>query len=174
MRGVTEAVGEIAGAARLDFEPAADAPSQQEVSDERLAADEDLVRQHVRWADLEAQMHALAPDQVGRLVDVYRAHNEPLHEEREACAGMEDVLVRLREKGRRLGIVTAKRGVGMEVTADAPRICREQRQEIVRAQIRNALRAAVSSALPDEAIRQLVEEELNHVNGQARPREKQS
>src|SRR5437764_14216577 len=74
----------------------------------------------------------------------------------------------------RRGIVTAKRGVGMEVTADAPRICREQRQEIVRTQIRDALRAAVSSALPDEAIRQLVEEELNHVNGQARPREKQS
>src|SRR6478736_4352458 len=54
-------------------------------------------------------MRALAPDQVERLVDVYRAHNEPLHDELEACAGMEDVLVSLHEEGRRLGIVTAKR-----------------------------------------------------------------
>src|SRR5262245_40620463 len=74
----------------------------------------------------------------------------------------------------RRGLVSAKRRVGMEVTAEAPRICREQRQEIIRTQIRNALRAAVSSALPDQAIRQLVEEELNHVNGEAHPREKRS
>jgi len=58
---------------------------------------------------LEAQMHALAPDRVEELVNVYRAHNEPLHDELVCCAGMEDVLVRLKEHGRRLGIVTAKR-----------------------------------------------------------------
>src|SRR5581483_7134446 len=74
----------------------------------------------------------------------------------------------------RRGVVAAKRGVGMEVTADAPRICREQRQEIVRTQIRDALRAAVSSALPADAIRRLVDEELNHVNGSTRSREKRS
>ena len=54
-------------------------------------------------------MHALAPDRVAELVDVYRAHNEPLHEELVCCAGMDDVLVRLKDEGRRLGIVTAKR-----------------------------------------------------------------
>ncbi|MGH2977854.1 MAG: HAD hydrolase-like protein, partial [Gaiellaceae bacterium] len=70
--------------------------------------DEELL-QAVGGPGLEAQMSALAPDHVEQLVDVYRAHNEPLHEELEACAGMEDVLVRLREQGRRLGIVTAKR-----------------------------------------------------------------
>jgi pyrophosphatase PpaX len=58
---------------------------------------------------LEAQMAALAPDRVDELVRVYRAHNEPLHEELEACRGMEDVIVRLHEEGVRLGIVTAKR-----------------------------------------------------------------
>jgi pyrophosphatase PpaX len=58
---------------------------------------------------LEAQMHALAPDRVRELVDVYRAHNEPLHDELACCDGMEDVLVRLKDEGRRLGIVTAKR-----------------------------------------------------------------
>src|SRR5437879_4576996 len=71
--------------------------------------------QTVGGPGLEAQMHALAPDQVDRLVDVYRAHNEPLHEELEACAGMEDVLVRLREQGRRLGMVTAKRRAAGEL-----------------------------------------------------------
>lgn len=58
---------------------------------------------------LEAQMEALSPDHVTQLVDVYRAHNIPLHDELEACAGMEDALVRLRESGCRLGVVTAKR-----------------------------------------------------------------
>jgi pyrophosphatase PpaX len=58
---------------------------------------------------LEAQMAALAPDRVDELVRVYRAHNEPLHDELEPCEGMEDVIVRLHEDGVRLGIVTAKR-----------------------------------------------------------------
>jgi pyrophosphatase PpaX len=60
-------------------------------------------------------MSALAPDHVDRLVDVYRAHNEPLHDGLEACAGMENVLVRLREQGRRLGVVTAKRRATVEL-----------------------------------------------------------
>jgi pyrophosphatase PpaX len=77
-------------------------------------SDQELL-QTVGGPGLEAQMHALAPDQVDRLVDVYRAHNEPLHDELEACAGMEDVLVRLREEGRRLGIVTAKRRATVEL-----------------------------------------------------------
>ena len=58
---------------------------------------------------LEAQMEALAPDHVDELVRVYRAHNEPLHDDLEPCEGMEDVVVRLHEDGVRLGIVTAKR-----------------------------------------------------------------
>jgi pyrophosphatase PpaX len=64
---------------------------------------------------LEAQMAAFAPDRIEELVTVYRAHNEPLHDELEACAGMEDVLVRLHEEGRRLGVVTAKRRATVEL-----------------------------------------------------------
>jgi pyrophosphatase PpaX len=71
--------------------------------------------QAVGGPGLEAQMHALAPDQVERLVDVYRAHNEPLHDELEACVGMEDVLARLHDEGRRLGVVTAKRRSTVEL-----------------------------------------------------------
>jgi pyrophosphatase PpaX len=60
-------------------------------------------------------MEVFAPDRVDELVRVYRAHNEPLHGELEACAGMEDVLVRLHEEGRRLGVVTAKRRATVEL-----------------------------------------------------------
>ena len=54
LRRMAEAVGEIARAARLDAETAADPPAEQEVADERLAADQDLVGQDVGRADLEA------------------------------------------------------------------------------------------------------------------------
>jgi pyrophosphatase PpaX len=64
---------------------------------------------------LEAQMVALDPRRVEELVRVYRAHNEPLHDTLECCSGMEDVLATLRERGHRLGIVTAKRRVTVEL-----------------------------------------------------------
>jgi pyrophosphatase PpaX len=76
--------------------------------------DEELL-QAVGGPGLEAQMAALAPDRIDELVRVYRAHNEPLHDELEACAGMEDVLLRLHEEGRRLGVVTAKRRATAEL-----------------------------------------------------------
>jgi pyrophosphatase PpaX len=64
---------------------------------------------------LEAQMRELAPDRVDELVSVYRAHNEPLHDGLVCCAGIDDVLVRLEDEGRRLGIVTAKRRATVEL-----------------------------------------------------------
>ena len=71
--------------------------------------------QAVGGPGLEAQMAVFAPERVDELVRVYRAHNEPLHEELEACAGMEDALVRLKEAGCRLGVVTAKRRATVEL-----------------------------------------------------------
>jgi pyrophosphatase PpaX len=67
---------------------------------------------------LEAQMQALAPDRVDELVNVYRAHNEPLHEGLVCCAGIDDLLVRLKDEGRRLGIVTAKRRKTVDLAFD--------------------------------------------------------
>jgi pyrophosphatase PpaX len=58
---------------------------------------------------LEAQMRALAPDRVDELVVTYRAHNEPLHDDLACCDGVDQVLVRLKDEGRLLGIVSAKR-----------------------------------------------------------------
>jgi GntR family transcriptional regulator len=66
----------------------------------------------------------------------------------------------------RKGVLTARRGKGMEVTADAPRLCREERQKIIRERFREALREARTSALTADEIRRLVDEELAAVNGQ--------
>jgi pyrophosphatase PpaX len=79
-----------------------------EVPDEALMA-------AVGGPGLEAQMHALAPDRVDELVSVYRAHNEPLHDGLVCCTGIDDLLVRLKDEGRRLGIVTAKRRATVEL-----------------------------------------------------------
>ena len=67
----------------------------------------------------------------------------------------------------RKGVVTPRRGRGMEVTAEAPQLCHSARQEIVRERIRAALREAVSSKMAADDIRRLVEEELARANGQA-------
>ena len=70
--------------------------------------DEELGRA-VGGSGLIEQMRLLAPDRVDELVAVYRAHNEPLHADLAECAGMTDVLTTLKDEGRRLGVVTAKR-----------------------------------------------------------------
>jgi pyrophosphatase PpaX len=64
---------------------------------------------------LHAQMQMLSKERADELVRVYRDHNEPLHDGLEACAGMDDVLVALRDEGHRLGIVTAKRRATVEL-----------------------------------------------------------
>jgi len=79
-----------------------------EVPDEQLMA-------AVGGPGLEAQMQALSPDRADELVTVYRAHNEPLHDELICCAGMDEILVQLKDEGRRLGIVTAKRRQTVEL-----------------------------------------------------------
>jgi pyrophosphatase PpaX len=70
--------------------------------------DEELGRA-VGGSGLLEQMRVIAPDRVDELVACYREHNEPLHAELAECAGMTDVLTTLKEEGRRLGVVTAKR-----------------------------------------------------------------
>lgn len=66
------------------------------------------------------------------------------------------------------GVVVARQGRGMEVTPEAPALCRARRKEIVQKRIREALREAVHSALTAEELRRLVEEELARANGRRR------
>jgi pyrophosphatase PpaX len=64
---------------------------------------------------LREQMRMIDPERADELVAVYRAHNEPLHDGLESFDGMLDVLGQLKREGRRLGIVTAKRGATVEL-----------------------------------------------------------
>jgi pyrophosphatase PpaX len=64
---------------------------------------------------LRDQMRLIDAERADELVDVYRAHNKPLHDKLEACDGIVDVLRQLKDEGRRLGIVTAKRGATVEL-----------------------------------------------------------
>jgi pyrophosphatase PpaX len=65
----------------------------REIAYEELAAT-------VGGQGLVAQMSALDPERVDELIEVYREHNDPLHD---------TLLPRLKAEGRKLGIVTAKR-----------------------------------------------------------------
>ena len=76
--------------------------------------DQELMKA-VGGSGLEAQMVALDPNRVDELVRVYRAHTAPLHDTLECCAGLDVVLPELKERGHRLGIVTAKRRVTVEL-----------------------------------------------------------
>ena len=61
--------------------------------------DEELVRAAIGGPGLIAQMRDLDPDRVDELVDVYRAHNEPLHATLEAFDGVLELLPVLRARG---------------------------------------------------------------------------
>ncbi len=95
--------------------------SMRHAAKEVLGAEppDELLMSAVGGPGLEAQMHALAPDRVDELVRVYRAHNEPLHDELACCVGMDRVLERLKDEGRRLGIVTAKRRATVDLAFKA-------------------------------------------------------
>jgi pyrophosphatase PpaX len=71
--------------------------------------DEERVRAAIGGPGLVSQMQDLDPDRVDELIEAYRAHNEPLHEELEAFVDVLALLPTLRAEGRLLGIVTAKR-----------------------------------------------------------------
>jgi pyrophosphatase PpaX len=79
---------------------------------------EEVLTAAVGGPGLAAQMHALAPDRVDDLVAAYHEHNEPLHAGLKAFREVVDVLPRLRDEGRRLGIVTAKRRVTVQLAFD--------------------------------------------------------
>ena len=81
---------------------------RREIPDAELAA-------LVGGSNIRDQMSALDPEQADELVRVYREHNEPLHDELEAFEGIEQILAELHAQGRRLGIVTAKRRVTVDL-----------------------------------------------------------
>jgi pyrophosphatase PpaX len=79
---------------------------------------DDVLAAAVGGPGLVAQMRALDPARVDALVEAYREHNEPAHDELEAFWEVVEVLPRLRAEGRRLGIVTAKRRASVQLAFD--------------------------------------------------------
>jgi pyrophosphatase PpaX len=72
---------------------------------------------------LEAQMREFGGERhLDELIRVYREHNEALHDELELCVGMDDVLLRLKDEGRLLGVVSAKRRRTVELAFAATEI----------------------------------------------------
>jgi GntR family transcriptional regulator len=82
-----------------------------------------------------------------------------------------NTVARASQELERRGVLAARRGKGMEVTSEAPALCRSERQEIIRSRIRHALRDAVTSQLAPDDIRRLFDEEFARANGR-KPKEK--
>jgi pyrophosphatase PpaX len=101
-----------AGIILASFRHATRTVLRQEIPDEVLMAG-------VGGSSIHEQMQALDAGRVEELVRVYREHNEPLHDRLELFVGMEELLAELREQGRRLGIVTAKRRGTVQRAFDA-------------------------------------------------------
>jgi pyrophosphatase PpaX len=83
------------------FKHAARTVLARDVEEEQIAA-------LVGGSNLHDQMRVLDPTRVEELVRAYREHNRPLHDELQAFDGVEDLVQRLADEGRKLGIVTAK------------------------------------------------------------------
>jgi pyrophosphatase PpaX len=81
---------------------------RREIPDQELLA-------AVGGPGLRAQMEALAPDYVDELVEVYSDHNVGLHRGLQPCEGILDLLETLKNEGRRLGVVTAKRRATLQL-----------------------------------------------------------
>jgi pyrophosphatase PpaX len=71
--------------------------------------EDEILMAAVGGSGIREQMRLLDEERVDELVTCYTEHNEPLHADLVECAGMPGVLEALKEEGRRLGIVTAKR-----------------------------------------------------------------
>ena len=83
----------------------------------RVIPDEELVAS-VGGSSIHEQMKEIDEDRAEELVQVYREHNEPLHEDIEAFDGIVDLLSELQTQGRKLGIVTAKRERAVKLVLD--------------------------------------------------------
>lgn len=70
----------------------------------------------------------------------------------------------------RQGVLAPRRGRGMEVTDDARRACRQTREELIRARLRETLRDAAASGLSAVRVRKLMADELRRAFGPRPPK----
>ncbi len=79
-----------------------------------------------------------------------------------------NTVARAYQELERLGVVEARRGVGMFVTDGGPKVCRERRKVLVRDRVRETVREAAAAGLSAEELRQLVDDEWPRRNGTAK------
>jgi pyrophosphatase PpaX len=77
---------------------------------------DDVVMASVGGHGIHRQMAAFDPERVDELVDAYRAHNLGLYRQIRLFPGIDAVLTRLRDDGRKLGVVTVKSRVTVDLT----------------------------------------------------------
>ena len=80
-----------------------------------------------------------------------------------------NTVARAYQELERLGVVEARRGVGMFVTDGGPKVCRDRRKVLVRDRVRETVREAAAAGLSAEELRQLVDDEWPRRNGTAKP-----
>src|SRR6266545_5679710 len=80
---------------------------------------DDVLMAKVGSGHLEEQMRAFDEAKATELAHAYRDFYRPLHSELEAFPGMLELLEQLDREGRRLGIVSAKRGDIVQLAIDA-------------------------------------------------------
>ncbi|MFO0847869.1 MAG: GntR family transcriptional regulator [Gemmataceae bacterium] len=66
----------------------------------------------------------------------------------------------------RLGVLEARRGLGMAVTADGPKRCRDRRKAIVRERVKDALREAASAGLTMADVHDMIDAEWPALSGE--------
>ncbi len=59
----------------------------------------------------------------------------------------------------RLGVIAPRRGLGMAVTLEAPKLCRNRRKELIRDRVRETVRAAASAGLQPVDVHKLIDDE---------------
>jgi pyrophosphatase PpaX len=77
---------------------------------------DDVVMASVGGHGIRRQMAAFDEDRVDDLIDAYRAHNMELYRDVRLFPEIEPVLERLRDGGHRLGIVTVKSRITVDLT----------------------------------------------------------
>jgi len=80
---------------------------------------DEVLLANVGAGDLEEQMREFDLDKADELAKAYREFYAPLHSELEAFPGMLDLLQKLADEGRQVGIVSAKRRDIVKLATDA-------------------------------------------------------
>jgi GntR family transcriptional regulator len=75
-----------------------------------------------------------------------------------------NTVVRAFQELERLGVIESRRGLGMEVTVEGPKLARERRKSLVLVRLREALREAGSAGLNAEDVCDLVRAEWPKLN----------